>query len=208
MRLIDVDELKLNIYKNKETVINDALIECIDKTPAYDPEKILKQLKEAAVERNDSVGMGGGKVVKLTKESNKGGVALTFDLDVTCEKSEIMKIMKLAEKIKEYEDAEEQGRLLKLPCKEAYTQTGDTVYLIYENKIIECIHCGLSISPAEGKGYITLCTDKDRFLHKIPDPKNAPDGTDWYTDSMDVEVDEIGKPLFFTREAAEQALKQ
>lgn len=65
MRLIYAEELKLNIYNNKETVINDALIECIDKTTAYDPENILKQLKEAAVERNDSVGMGGEKVVNL-----------------------------------------------------------------------------------------------------------------------------------------------
>ena len=69
MRLIDTDELKLNIYKNKETVMNDALIACIDKTrTVYDLEKILKQLKEVAVERNDSVGMGGmggEKVVNL-----------------------------------------------------------------------------------------------------------------------------------------------
>lgn len=66
MRLIDADELKLNIYNCKETVMNDALIATIDKTrTAYDPEKILKQLKEAAVERNDSVGMGGEKVVNL-----------------------------------------------------------------------------------------------------------------------------------------------
>lgn len=62
---------------------------------------------------------------RLTQESNRGGVALTFDLDVTCEKTEIMKIMKLAEKLKEYEDAEEQGLLLRLPCK-----VGTDVYYI------------------------------------------------------------------------------
>ena len=28
---------------------------------------------------------------------------------------------------------EEQGRLVKLPCKEAYTESGDTVYLIYDD---------------------------------------------------------------------------
>lgn len=54
---------------------------------------------------------------RLTKESDKGGVALTFDLDVTCEKSEILKILKMAQKLKEYEDLEEQGKLLRLPCK-------------------------------------------------------------------------------------------
>lgn len=62
---------------------------------------------------------------RLTITSNKGGVAFTFDLDITCIPSEAQKILKLAERLKEYEDLEEQGLLLKLPCK-----VGDTVYLI------------------------------------------------------------------------------
>ena len=38
------------------------------------------------------------------------------------------------EKLTDYEDAEEQGRLIKLPCK-----VGDTVYLIKNSeKIAEC----------------------------------------------------------------------
>lgn len=32
--------------------------------------------------------------------SDKGGVAFTFDLDITCEKSEIMKILKVCRKVK------------------------------------------------------------------------------------------------------------
>jgi hypothetical protein len=52
---------------------------------------------------------------RLTKTSNKGGLAFTFDLDITCERSEIEKILKLGEKLKAYEDAEEQGLLIKLP---------------------------------------------------------------------------------------------
>ena len=59
---------------------------------------------------------------RLTQTSDRGGVALTFDLDITCEPSEIKKILKLAEKLKDYEDAEEQGLLLRLPCKEAETK--------------------------------------------------------------------------------------
>ena len=35
---------------------------------------------------------------RLTTTSKKGGVALTFDLDITCNKSEIMKILKLCGK--------------------------------------------------------------------------------------------------------------
>ena len=62
---------------------------------------------------------------RLTQTSDLGGVAFTFDLEVTCQPSEMKKILRLAEKLKEYEDAEEQGLLLRLPCK-----VGDTVYLI------------------------------------------------------------------------------
>lgn len=57
---------------------------------------------------------------RLTQTSNSGGVAFTFDLDITCQPSEARKILNLATKLKEYEDLEEQGRLIKLPCKDVY----------------------------------------------------------------------------------------
>ena len=45
---------------------------------------------------------------RLTMESDKGGLAFTFDLDVTCEKSEIEKIVRIGQKLKVYEDMQEQ----------------------------------------------------------------------------------------------------
>ena len=36
--------------------------------------------------------------------SDKGGVAFTFDLDITCEKTEIQKILKIAQRLKAYEE--------------------------------------------------------------------------------------------------------
>ena len=57
---------------------------------------------------------------RLTQTSNSGGVAFTFDLDITCQPSEAKKILNLAVKLKEYEDLEEQDRLIKLPCKDVY----------------------------------------------------------------------------------------
>lgn len=57
---------------------------------------------------------------RLTKTSDSGGVAFTFDLDITCRPSEAKKILNLATKLKEYEDLEEQGRLIKLPVKYVY----------------------------------------------------------------------------------------
>lgn len=74
MRLIDADEVKEKlryIYEHEKDVINsiwrlNTLVDKVDEIPtAYDLDKILKQLKKAAVERNDSVGMGGEKVVNL-----------------------------------------------------------------------------------------------------------------------------------------------
>lgn len=111
-------------------------------------------------------------------------------------------------KLKDYEDAEEQGLLLRLPCKEAWSQSGDEVYLIYEDVIIECIHWGLSIDPVDGKAYIALATDEDIFPYRNPDPEHDLDPTDWCTHATDVEVNEIGKRLFFTRDEAEAKLKE
>lgn len=60
---------------------------------------------------------------RLTMTSDKGGVAFTFDLDITCKPSEAQKILRLAEKLKHYEDLAEQGRLVELPCG-----IGDIIY--------------------------------------------------------------------------------
>lgn len=69
-------------------------------------------------------------------------------------------IGKAADKLAAYEDAEEQGLLLRLPCKEAYAQSRDCVYLVYDDEVIECTHCGLSINPVDGKAYIALAADE------------------------------------------------
>jgi hypothetical protein len=45
---------------------------------------------------------------RLTMDSDKGGLAFTFDLDITCEKSEIEKIVKLGQSLKIYEDMQEK----------------------------------------------------------------------------------------------------
>ena len=111
-------------------------------------------------------------------------------------------------KLARYEDLEEQGLLLKLPCKEAYTQSGDFVYLIYDYDVIECTHCGLSVNPVDGKGYIALAADEHIFPHRSPDPEHDLDPTDWCTNITDVEVSEIGKTVFFTKEEAEAKLKE
>lgn len=110
--------------------------------------------------------------------------------------------------LKEYQQLEEQGRLIKLPCKEAYTESGDIVYLIYDDEVVECTHCGLSINPVDGKAYIALATDEDIFPYRRPIPEYDLDPTDWCTNTIDAEVGEIGKTVFFIKSEAEEKLKE
>lgn len=156
---------------------------------------------------------------RLTMTSDKGGVAFTFDLDVTCEKSEITKILKVAQRLKEYEEleltpeqiremdrayseqakelgeyknAEKQGKLLKLPCK-----VGDAVYEICE-------------------GFIEHCTVETIFLADYKDRDGNPsymmeihyDREDCPWVSTDVYFTDIGKTVFLTETEAEETLQK
>ena len=94
---------------------------------------------------------------------------------------------KIYEKLQYYEDLEEAGRLIELPCKEIYTSIGDTVYYIYYDEVVECVNCGVQIG-CDGKAYIDFACD-------------VPDIVDDY-------ADEWGKTIFLTKEEAEAALKE
>lgn len=118
------------------------------------------------------------------------------------------KLAEWLEELKSYKDAEEQGLLVRLPCKEAYSRSGDFVYLIYDYEIIECVHCGLGIDPLSGKAYITLATDEKLFPYRNPDPEQDLDPTDWCTNTTDAEASELGKTVFLTREEAEKKLEE
>ena len=114
----------------------------------------------------------------------------------------------VADKLGEYERAEEQGLLVRLPCKEAYAQSGNYIYLIDDYEIIECVHCGLGIDPLSGRAYITLATDEKIFPYRDPDPEQDLDPTDWCTNVTDAEASELGKTVFLTREEAEKKLEE
>lgn len=135
---------------------------------------------------------------RLTQTSNTGGVALTFDLDITCEPSEIKKILKLAEKLKDYEDAEEQGLLLRLPCG-----IGTDIYYIPSEK-------NFRLNLLDGHG------EENRVFHQTVDRitfrKNG-----WYMEcDSDLEYGtgrilldtSYGVTWFLTSEEAEAKLKE
>lgn len=115
---------------------------------------------------------------------------------------------KMIRKLADYEDLEEQGLLVRLPCKEAYAQSGDYVYLIDDCEIVKCVHCGLGIDPLSGTAYITLATDEKIFPYRNPDPEQDLDPTDWCTNAIDVKASEIDKTVFLTREEAEKKLEE
>ena len=125
-----------------------------------------------------------------------------------CLDSECELLSEACKKLAEYEQLEEQGLLVRLPCKEAYSASGDTVYLISEGEIVECVHCGLGICPVSGEGFISLAADEHIFPYRNPDPEHDLDPTDWCTNVTDVNMNEIGKTLFFTREEAEKKLEE
>lgn len=117
-------------------------------------------------------------------------------------------VAELLEELKSYKEAEEQGLLVRLPCKEAYTQSGNYVYLIADCEIVKCVHCGLGIDPLSGTAYITLATDEKIFPYRNPDPEQDLDPTDWCTNATDVKASELGKTVFLTREEAEKRLEE
>ena len=95
-------------------------------------------------------------------------------------------------KLKEYEDLEEQGLLLRLPCK-----VGDTIYEISEGFIEPC-----TVEVI----FLADYTDKDgnhTYMAEIHyDREDCP-----YV-STEIYFTDIGKTVFLTRAEAEKALRK
>lgn len=144
---------------------------------------------------------------RKNKEKNTIVIPNSFISSADCaEKYE--QVAKWLKELKSYKEAEEQGLLVRLPCKEAYSQSGDYAYLIDDYEIVKCVHCGLGIDPSSGKAYIALATDEKIFPRRSPDPEQDLEPADWCTNTTDAEVNEIGKTLFWTREEAEKKLEE
>lgn len=135
---------------------------------------------------------------RLTQTSDRGGVAFTFDLDINCRPSEAKKILELAEKLKDYEDAEEQGLLLRLLCG-----IGTDIYYIPSEK-------NFRLNLLDGHG------EENRVFHQTVDRitfrKNG-----WYMEcDSDLEYGtgrilldtSYGVTWFLTSEEAEAKLKE
>lgn len=120
---------------------------------------------------------------RLTQTSDKGGVAFTFDLTISCEPNEAKKILKLAEKLKKYEDAEEQGLLLHLPFP-------------LETEYIYCVEkYGMKIYKLDtGKIAISKMPISNDILYEI--------------DGFELTFQDFGEIAFLTQKEAEAKLKE
>ena len=89
-------------------------------------------------------------------------------------------------RLAEYEDLEEQGLLLRLPCK-----VGSTLYQPISNQINEYKAIG-------------LCFDitRNKFMYEVAYQV----GLEWYKTTCDFDC--INKTIFLTKEEAEQKLKE
>ena len=117
-------------------------------------------------------------------------------------------------KLAEYEDAEEQGLLIKLPCAE-----GTTVYII-DNNTDACADCRYFESGYCCEDYCGNKNVKDEDGHSYPSYPQYSDNPLCEKHFLEVaerksELDWIyrnrkifGKSVFLTKEEAEQALKQ
>ena len=140
---------------------------------------------------------------RLIKVEKDGKMWVT-DNDFTRENGIVVAIMK---KLREYENAEEEGRLVVLPSNQVWKSQGDIVYYIYDYEITECVNCGISIC-ADGKAWIGLAADEDIFPYREPIAEFDTDPTDWCKKTTDVLALEWGKTVFLTREEAEKVLKE
>lgn len=92
----------------------------------------------------------------------------------------------ILEKLAMYEDLEESGNLLRLPCK-----VGDTVYCIENKEIYTCIVGKISISKNNG------------VWVEINFPKEMPDIV-----AIEYNPNDIGKTVFLTKEEAEAVMNR
>lgn len=101
---------------------------------------------------------------------------------------------RILDKLGEYEDLEEQGRLVKLPCK-----VGDTLYKIIVDKYTKC-----SLHDKEFSLNCEYCEEKcdSKAIYVIKD------FTVFDINEIIFYMKSIGKTVFLTRKEAEAKLKE
>lgn len=145
-------------------------------TDMSDP-KLMLQVTREIKERTSELGE------QVDKWIVKELLKLNIDKDILLNQSQ--EILRLNRILKRYQDLEEQGLLLRLPCK-----VGDTVYQITRNFISE-FRIKSFIQYSNGNIFFDWeCT---KGMYKRVDGFH---------------IDDIGKNVFLTKEEAEAKLKE
>ena len=108
--------------------------------------------------------------------------------------AENIDILKIFQRLKLYEDLEEQGLLLRLPCK-----AGSTVYLI-RSRYTECSKYKETWNDCYGCEYKDKCDSHEEYYIHI----NHSVSDEWIVRYMN----DFGKTVFLTKAEAEQKLKE
>ena len=111
---------------------------------------------------------GGGMMDRLT-ESNPSWIDDEL-WERACE-PDCEEIDAVYRKLKEYEDLEEQGRLISLPCK-----VGDTVYHVVQGRIVEVSNVDLFfllLSVAENRFNNSVFLTKSEAEQKLKEMESA-----------------------------------
>ena len=111
-----------------------------------------------------TVDLLGGIMERLTKRDSYGDVYVKQHDYVTA-----------SEKLCEYEDLEEQGLLLKLPCK-----VGDTVYHVVQGRIVEVSNVDLFfllLSVAENRFNNSVFLTQAEAKQKLKEMEGGNNGT-------------------------------
>ena len=127
------------------------------------------------------ISKGGEMMERLTKTYSDGTHGANDNLP--CGENSYTYKGLLLEALGKYEDADEQGLLLRLPCK-----VGDTVYVLYKNIVTE-----KQVYDVQYRGGITY-----------------QNGQRWYVNigGLAYYETDFGKTVFLTQEEAEQKLKE
>lgn len=99
------------------------------------------------------------------------------------------------DKLADYEDAEEQGLLLRLPCK-----AGDTLFRVFDGRT-KCTEHNQEFDDYSCQGCECLECDSQKYKY-IKEMKAY--SLVWIV----VNIGSFGKTVFLTKEEAEQALKR
>lgn len=134
----------------------------------------------------------GGRMKRLTFDGNFCDIAMCQETPGSsfCEDGYCTQ-RKVWDRLKQYEDMEEQGLLLRLPCK-----VGDTLWVTGRDNVPREMEL-------EAPDIRTVCTDEDNLC--MSTCNRRPDGFCAYrlrNDGAD-----IGKTVFLTREEAEKELE-